>query len=99
MMMMSCEHNGSVSAEDGWRQLTSLDGEREEKKVVLSARPAELWDSQFDGATFHRLLGFRSMQSALCSRVNCGKCLQVPMSLEQFAGSYVDSFQFCFGFK
>lgn len=33
---MSCEHTAPVSAEDGWKQLTGLDGEKEEKKVVLS---------------------------------------------------------------
>ena len=53
-------------------QVTSLHGEKEEEKVVLSARPAELWDSEFDRATFHSLLGFRgkavrlTQQKAIC---------------------------------
>lgn len=40
------------------------EGEEEEKKVLLSARPSELWDS--DRAACHSLLGFRGMQ-ALCA--------------------------------
>lgn len=40
---------------------------RKKEKVVLSARPAELWDSEFERATFHSLLGFRGMQSTLRS--------------------------------
>lgn len=63
--MSLCDYNDAcVSAEDGWKQLTSLGSVEEEKKVVLSARPAELWDSEFDSAAFHSLLGFRGMQSA-----------------------------------
>lgn len=31
---------------------------------MLSARPAELWDLEFDSTAFHSPLGFRGMQSA-----------------------------------
>ena len=44
----------------GWME----EGEEEEKKVLLSVRPSELWDS--DRAACHSLLGFRGMQ-ALCA--------------------------------
>ena len=80
-----------VSAVDGWRQLTSVDGEKEEKKVLLSARPAELWDSEFDRATFHSLLGFRATQSALLTEGNtvCGTCAsRFPLPLDRVIGSY-----------
>lgn len=67
IMMLSCEHTASVAVQDGWKQLTSQDGEEGEEKVVLSACPAELRDCKFGSAAFHGLLDFRSMQSALRS--------------------------------
>uniref|UniRef100_UPI003AAAD690 L-amino-acid oxidase-like n=1 Tax=Centroberyx gerrardi TaxID=166262 RepID=UPI003AAAD690 len=44
-----------------------MDEEEEEEKVMPSAPPAELWDSEFDRAAFHSLSGFRGMQSVLRS--------------------------------
>lgn len=37
----------------------------EEEKVVLSGRPAELWDSEFDGAVISQPVGFQRYEPSL----------------------------------